>query len=197
MIEGIVLAAGQSSRAGFFKPAHLHQGQPLLLHAVDSLAPWCDRVVVVSGHRHQEVREMLEPRREVRLTLNRDHEQGMFSSVRAGMGVLSRSVRGVFVMPVDCPWLEPPVATALIDTFNLHDRIRAVVPEHEGCGGHPVLLPAACREMVARAAADTTLRDIVRRFDPVRVPVEQASVLCDLDTPDDFQALTQAKGNGP
>lgn len=195
MLEGIILAAGQSSRAGFFKPAHLHQGQPLLLHAVDSLAPWCDRVIVVAGHRHREVRDLLKPRRWVRLTLNRDYEQGMFSSVRAGMRVLTRGVRGVFVMPVDCPWLEAPVATALIDTFNLHDRTRAVVPEHQGRGGHPVLLPAACRETVARAAADTTLRDIVRGFDPVRVPVQQASVLRDLDTPDDFQALAQTNGD--
>jgi len=194
VLEGIILAAGQSTRAGVFKPAHLHDGQPLLLHAVDSLAPWCERVIVVSGHRHREVRAMLKPRRWVHLTLNRDHEQGMFSSVRAGVSVLSRSVRGFFVLPVDCPWVNASVASALVDAFNHHDRRRIIVPEHDGRGGHPVLLPAAFRDPIARAPQDTTLRDVMRDHDPIRLPVDDPSVLRDLDTPDDLQTLNPTDG---
>jgi len=189
MIDGIVLAAGQSSRAGVFKPAHEHDGQPLLVHAVDSLAPWCERVVVVAGCRHREVTAILAQRPWARLALNPAWEDGMFSSVQAGLTVVSRRLRGLFVLPVDCPFLSQSTATALIDAFWAHDARQVMVPEYQGRGGHPVLLPESLRETIARAPGTTTLRDVIHAAEPVRVAVDDPSVLLDLDTPNDLQAL--------
>ena len=47
MILGCVLAGGQSTRFGSDKALAELDGRPLIAHAVDALAGWCERVVVV------------------------------------------------------------------------------------------------------------------------------------------------------
>jgi len=47
MILGVVLAGGQARRFGSDKALAELGGQTLLAHAVDTLAGWCDHVVVV------------------------------------------------------------------------------------------------------------------------------------------------------
>ena len=191
MIEGLVLAAGRSRRAGVFKPAHIHEGRPLLLHAIASLAPWCKRVLVVAGHRHLEIAAMLANEPALTLVVNANHDRGMFSSVRAGAANLSPGVRGFFVLPADCPLVHPAVPDALLQAFADNTDAQAIVPEHRGRGGHPVLLPAAARQAIDDATATATLRDVIRTLQPVRLPVEHPSVLMDIDTRADVRALAE------
>jgi len=263
-IEGIVLAAGRSERAGVFKPAYRHEGRALLAHAVDGLVDWCARVIVVGGHRHLELAEVLveaalespfrphllsppegapeflgpaglaalsgatgnngadEPAGSgesgetsapadlaaslhpdgaapatvpnVVLVINPDHDAGMFTSVQTGARALTPGVRGILVQPVDCPLVDPDVYQALLAAFDREGGRRAAVPVHEGRGGHPVLLPGQAGESIVAAGSGTTLRDVVRAHDPVRVPVDSPSVLMDLDTPADLADLVRFTG---
>lgn len=50
MILGVVLAGGQSTRFGSDKALAMLGGRPLLTSAVDTLAQWCDVVVVAGRH---------------------------------------------------------------------------------------------------------------------------------------------------
>ncbi len=189
MFEGIVLAAGRSRRAGTFKPAHLHQGRPLLLHAVDSLEPWCRRVVVVAGYRHELVASLIAGLPKALLAINDTFDDGMFSSVQAGARALDAACTGFFVLPADCPLAGAQVGGELIRAFLAQGGMRAVVPEHQGRGGHPVLLPAAAARLILAARPPATLRDVIARLDPVRLPVAEPAVLMDLDAPADLAGL--------
>ncbi|MBD3220825.1 NTP transferase domain-containing protein [bacterium] len=189
--EGLVLAAGRSERAGVFKPAHRHRDRPLVVHAVDRLGEWCARVVVVAGHRHDEVSGLVAGRGRVHVAVNHAFDEGMFSSVRTGAAALSTRVEGFFALPVDCPLVAREVFATLIETFDRAGGQRAVVPVHGDRGGHPVLLPGAARAAILAAGPDTILRTIVRAHDAVRVPVASDSVLLDLDTPGDIARLAR------
>ena len=191
MIEGVILAAGRSRRAGLFKPAHLHRGQPLLRHAVDGLAPWCERVIVVAGHRRDEIAAMTAELPKTEVLLNPDPDAPMFSSIRIAAAALDPTGTGFFVLPADCPLVTAATCESLLDAFTIHDAKRPTIPEHAGRGGHPVLLPTTARTAILNAPPDTTLRDIIRALDPMRVPVTDPSVLMDLDTPADFAALAK------
>jgi molybdenum cofactor cytidylyltransferase len=192
MFDGLILAAGRSQRAGVFKPGHRWRGKPLLRHAVDVLAPWCDRIVIVSGHGHDEAAALTAGLRDVALVRNPDPDRGMFSSVQVGAAAVSPDARGFFVLPVDCPVLEAGVARALIDAFAAGDGSRCVVPEYRGRGGHPALLPAAARQAILEASFTGTLRDIIGALGAARVAVASSSVLTDLDTADDLARLDTA-----
>lgn len=187
-----MLAAGRSHRAGTFKPGHLHRGRPLLLHATGSLEPWCRRVVVVAGHEQERVAGLVTGRPHLALAVNPAPDDGMFSSVRAGVRRVEQGCTGFFVLPADCPLVGTAVPGAMIRAFLAEGGRRAVVPEHRGHGGHPVLLPGAARALILAAAPPATLRTVVARLDPLRLPTDEAAVLMDLDTPDDLASLQEA-----
>ncbi len=191
MIEGVILAAGRSRRASVFKPAHVHRGRPLLQHAVDRMLPWCERVLVVAGHRLGEVAALVAGVPRVELLINPDPDSAMFASVRIAASALSAGADGFFVLPADCPLVDAEVYDSLLDTFVAHDMARPVIPEHAGRGGHPVLLPAAARIAILDAFPQVTLRDVLQDLHAMRLPVTDPAVLMDLDTPDDLAALAQ------
>ena len=62
-----------------------------------------------------------------------------------------------------------------------------------GRGGHPVLLPTAARAGILAAPPGLNLRGITAACQPLRVAVEHASVLADLDTAADLAEL-RARG---
>ncbi len=188
-LAAVILAAGRSRRAGVFKPAHRVGGRPLLQHALAGLAPWCTEMVVVAGHRHALVADLVAGTPAVRVAINPDPDRGMFSSVQTGAAALGAGPAGVFVLPVDCPLVSAPTHRTLRDAFLAHHARRPVIPTHGGRGGHPVLLPAAVLAASLAAPAGTTLRDLLRRHDPVRLPVDDPAVRMDLDTPDDLARL--------
>ena len=186
---GIILAAGQSRRAGVFKPAFIHRGKPLLAHAVDGMLPWCERVTVVAGHRHEEAADLVADRERVDVVVNPDPDRGMFSSVQLGVHTVGRGGEGFFVLPADCPLVDKMVYEGMIAAFRGHGGDRAIIPVHGGRGGHPVLLPAAVGDIVLAASPSANLREVLRQVLTERLEVEHSSVLMDLDTPDDLRNL--------
>lgn len=188
-LDAVVLAAGLSRRAGTFKPAVEVAGRPLLGHAIAGLLPWCRQVVVVTGHEQGLVQGLVAGIAGA-VTVHNPHYAGdMFLSVQAGAGALAADPAGFFVLPVDCPFVEPAVYRALVEAFAGAGGTRAVVPEHAGRGGHPVLLPGAARTAILGAATGTTLRTVIAACRPLRLSVDSPSVLTDLDTPDDLAGL--------
>jgi len=193
-LAAIVLAAGRSRRAGVFKPAVEIGGRPLLRHAVDGLLPFCRPVVVVTGHERTRTEALVAGLDDVVTVFNPRYEEDMFLSVQAGARALPADGTGFCVLPVDCPFVEADVMRALVDAFAAAGSTCAVIPEHEGRGGHPVLLPMTARAAILAAPAGATLRTIVTGLAPVRVPVASASVLADLDTPADLEAARERHG---
>lgn len=189
VLDAVVPAAGRSSRAGVLKPAVIVRGRPLLAHAAGALQPWCRRIVVVTGWQAAEVAALAAGLPGVDVVENRAFAEGMFSSVRAGIAALGDGAAGFFVLPADCPFVEPEVFTTLAAAFARAGGGRAVVPTCAGRGGHPLLLPDAARAAAAAAPADATLRDLAAGFAPLRLPVDSASVLVDLDTPADLDGV--------
>ncbi len=194
-LAGVVLAAGASRRAGVFKPAFEHEGKSLLLHAIDGLGPWCETVVVVGGERVDEVAALAARRAGTVTVANARPEDGMFSSVRVGAGVLAEGLDGFFVLPADCPLVAGETYAALTAAFVAREGTQVMVPEFGGRGGHPVLLPASALGVVLAAPVTMTLREVLRDLHALRVPVDDDAVLMDLDTADDLRALS-AKGAG-
>lgn len=187
--DAVVLAAGLSRRAGVFKPAVVVAGRALLRHAVDGLRPVCRRIVVVTGHEHAAAAALVAGLPGVAVVHNPRYAEDMFLSVQAGAAALAADGRPFFVLPADCPFVPPAVPRALLEAFAAAAGARAVVPEHAGRGGHPVLLPAAARALILAAGPGTTLRHVVAGCDPLRLPVDAPAVLADLDTPADLADL--------
>mgnify|MGYP002355373590 FL=1 len=59
MVEGIVLAAGLSSRAKTFKMALPFRGKTIIENCVENMMQYCNKVYVIGGHKIQIIQRIL------------------------------------------------------------------------------------------------------------------------------------------
>ncbi|HEX6837180.1 MAG TPA: nucleotidyltransferase family protein [Polyangia bacterium] len=185
----MVLAAGASTRMG--EPKALLR-TPDGRRYVDAIAETaraggCDEIVVVAGPPHgQAIRAALPPA--ATAAWNAEPARGMLSSVQAGIAALPAGVAAVLIWPVDIPFVEVGTARSLVE----HDGT-IVVPVHNGRGGHPLRVARVHFAEIMTLDPARGLRALVdgHAAEVVRLPVADAGVLVDVDTPDDY-ARTRA-----
>lgn len=201
---GVILAAGESSRMGTDKallpwpPAvagRSSQGQTFLSAAIRLLIVPTDLVIVVAGKNEPSLAPIVYAEGAF-LVQNPEPELGQFSSLRVGLHeVLNRGRDGAIVTLVDRPPVSPATLEKLMAAFAVAPVSKwAVVPEHGGKHGHPILLGREMIEAFLRAPASATAREIEHQNQPHidYVPVDDPLVAVNVNTPEDYAAL--AKG---
>lgn len=120
----------------------------------------------------------------------------MFDSVVLGLnGILASGKAlgfGVFVLPVDVPSPGAAVYEALIGAGE------AAAPMHGDRKGHPLLMPWSfirSHVLAASRSADEASRRLDRLVRPRLVPVDDRSVITNLNTPEDVQAWVAGDGS--
>lgn len=200
---GVVLAAGESTRMGADKallpwppvasgePA---SGQTFLSAAIGSLSLYTEMVIVVAGKNELNIAPVVYANGAF-LIRNPEPERGQFSSLQVGLQeVLSRGRDAAMVTLVDRPPVRPATIERLRDAFIATLMgIWAVVPEYRGQHGHPFLVGRELIEVFLKAPATASARDIEHRHQShlQYVPVDDALVAANVDTPQDYAALQQ------
>lgn len=183
----VILAAGSGERIG--QPKYrLPAGGGTFLDRVVGLArvAGCEPVVcVVAPDEAARVRAQFDA--SVRVVQNPDPSRGMVSSLREAIGHLA-GTPGVFVFPVDHPYIAPATVQLLMECAQ--GQLDAVVkPEYLGRGGHPVYVPAGLFGQIREAGIDASLRTIIAAsgMRTVRVLVSDDGVIHNVNTPDDLR----------
>lgn len=191
-IGAVVLAAGRSSRMG--SPNKLLcelEGAPLITHMIDALlATEVRPIVVVTGHEELAVRQALDGK-PVLFVHNPDFAQGMSTSLRAGLAALGTEVDAALICLGDMPRVRPAHIESLLGAFDPDDGRAIVVPTYRGQRGNPVLWAASFFPELQRLSGDTGARALLEQHAErvCRVPMEDAGVAIDVDTPSDLAAL--------
>ena len=203
VVDAILLAAGQSTRMG--GPNKLLEpigGQPMIRRVAETVrSAGIRRLVVVTGHQAGRVRDALSGL-DCAFADNPDFPSGMGSSVAAG-------ARAVFDAPYppdaavvclgDMPDIAPAMLDALIANFDPEAGRAIVAAASGGQRGHPVLWDRRFADDLASLAGDTGGRDILQEHaeQVVTVELDDDAVLCDLDTPEAFDAYRERSGDDP
>ncbi|MEV0091258.1 nucleotidyltransferase family protein [Streptomyces sp. NPDC050738] len=181
-VAGLLLAAGGGRRLGGRPKALLeHRGRPLVEHAVEVLREGgCEVVHVVLGAAAAEVRERAELPGCV-LVENPEWEEGMGSSLRAGLGSLASSgLGGALVSLVDQPGIGARAVARVLDAYRSPTSLAAAA--YDGKRGHPVLFGAGHWEPIAESAVgDRGARDYLRAHREAITLVECGDVAEDYD----------------
>lgn len=184
-MEALILAAGESKRAGTCKMAVPLKGKPLLQCNIESFIPFCQRIIVVSGAWEEQVKDLLEPYPLVELVHNRHYRQGMFRSIQCGAALCWEDF---FLCPGDYPAIKPATLEALSSSTG---DIR--VPVFQGKKGHPLYLKKVIKKLLLKEDSRYNLRDFTRSRGMTEVSVEDSGILEDLDTPGDFLKFNGTK----
>jgi molybdenum cofactor cytidylyltransferase len=190
-IAAVLLAAGRSRRMGAFKPLLPFGGVCVAEACVRALREGgADEVIVVVGHRGDEVRASLARLPFVRFAVNEEAESEMGVSLARGVEALAEGAGTLLVALVDQPAVPPAEIRKLVEERR-RTGARLVVPEWRGRGGHPVLIDLAFRDELLGLPPDKGLRALfnAHRAEVLRVSAASPYVARDMDTWDDYVAL--------
>lgn len=183
-----MLAAGESRRMGRPKPLLPFAGWTVLEEVLDKLrqAP-LDGIIVVLGHRHEDMRPLVRGRN-VRTVVNERHAEGMLSSVKAGMLRASGESKAFLLALVDQPFVRVDTIRLLLDAYWRGDKGIAL-PRHKGETGHPVVVDLKYRDEILRLTGPRGLAELMDNHpeDIVMVDVDDEGVLRDMDEMADYQ----------
>jgi molybdenum cofactor cytidylyltransferase len=185
-LQMVLLAAGSSTRFGSPKLLADVHGRPMLAAAVDTLLALGhrDSIVVVLGAHAVELEPLLREAA-VRSVFNADFEQGMSSSIRAGLSALRPDCRGVLVVLADQVAVTSDDLRRLVARWQEQpDRI--AVARYDHVAGVPAIFPAALFDELAALEGDRGARELLKRFAGQVVPVHMPSAAVDVDTPADL-----------
>ena len=177
---------------GAFKPL-LPFGERTVVEACvgNLLEGGVEEIVVVVGHRADEVRARLE-HLPIRFAVNAEAESEMGVSIARGVEQVSPQAEAVFIALVDQPAIPPEVVRFLI-AERKRTGARLIVPEYEGRGGHPVLIDLSFRRELMNLDSQRGLRALfeAHREEILRAGVASAYIARDMDRWDDYRELYQ------
>lgn len=187
----LVLSGGKSSRLG--KPKQLLEinGMPLIRHIVQvaeesDLGP----VLIVTGAHQEQISPILNDQI---LIENKDWEEGMASSIRAGVQYVKENhsdMDGLFILVTDQPYLHKTILQALYKEQQ-KENVLAVASRYNNQYGTPVLFHKDLWTALLSLTGDVGARKILRTIEDQisSVPFEEG--IFDLDTMEDYESFKQ------
>jgi molybdenum cofactor cytidylyltransferase len=202
----VILAAGESTRMGSDKallpwpPAgggRAASSQTFLSAAIQSLSPFNDSVIVVVGKNEANLAPLVYSTG-ASLIQNPVPDRGQFSSLQVGLHeVLNHGRDAAMITLVDRPPVSASTLGALLASFQtaLSNEKWAVVPEHGGRHGHPILAGREMIEAFLRAPDSSTAREIMHNnLQHIEyVSIDDPMITMNVDTPQDYAALVELR----
>jgi len=190
MIAAIVLAAGQAVRFGRCKQLIRLGDKMLLEHVLANVnASTVNDTIVVLGAHAEEIRRRVKFADE-RIVLNPDYAEGMSTSIHAGLRALEPATDAAMIVLADQPFVTPQTLNLLVDVYR-DRKSAAVIPTYRGKRGHPVIVDKSLFAEMLALRGDAGFRTIFAKHpdDVVTVAVEDAGIVTDIDTREDFDDL--------
>jgi molybdenum cofactor cytidylyltransferase len=201
-LTGVVLAAGASTRMGRLKQLLPVGNRCLLQWVVDAaLASSLDEVVVVLGHRAEEVRGAIALPEDgrARAIVAPDFARGQSTSLQRGLRAADARSQALAVLLGDQPGVSGGLIDRVAEAFLSAGALlaRPVYPDAGGAPGHPVFLARRIWPRIEALSGDQGARGLfaARPDWLLEVPVPGDPPL-DVDTWEDYQRCVTGYGSG-
>ena len=187
-VDGIIPAAGRSSRMGASKPSLDAAGASFIERAVAALLDGGCRDVVAVLSPDDATAATAAARAGARVLMNTAADSEQIDSIRLGLRNLLPGALGAVVLPVDHPLATSATVRALIDAWS-GSGAPVARASYRGTAGHPTLFSATVFDELLRGELPEGARSIVAAHagDLLDVAVDDAGVVTDLDTPEDYR----------
>jgi len=208
-LNGLIISAGYSSRMNHLKPLMDYQGMPFMLNIILKIHPVCEDIIVVTGHRSEEVRQEIDHllsgklklkrlnaaaflpadwnkiRNKIKYVFNPDYKYGMFTSLQTGLRGATQSEWTLYHF-VDQPQIPPPFYAEFI--HQIDNSFDLIQPRFEEKRAHPILFNQKVKQLILDTAGDQNLKSVLQN-NSLRKKYWDCSyseVLIDFDTPADL-----------
>ena len=189
-LAAVILAAGGSTRLGQPKQLVKYRGKALILRTVHlARLSVGGPVIVVLGDQQQRMRSLLR-RHDRRLTIvnNADWQQGLATSLQAGLKRVPRTTNAALILLVDQAKLGASDISRLISGWCKRPG-KPAAAAYLGTAGAPAVIPRSRFGEVFLLDGDAGARSLLHRLSEVSL-VDMPAAGFDVDTPADAAALT-------
>lgn len=183
----VIVAAGMSSRMGDFKPLLELGGLSFVKRTITNFKQaGVSPIVLVCGYRAQELERHVAGEGVLCVRNSEYADTEMIDSAKIGLEYVAGRCDRTFFSPVDVP---------LVQTSTVQQMMMAaamvVRPVHAGSCGHPVLMDGVVIDELLSFPEVSDLGSFLRRLcdRTCFLPVADAGVLLDADTPADYEEL--------
>ena len=192
-VGAVILAGGLSRRMGTSKPLLPWGKRTVIQHIVHTLQPFhLSETVVVTGYKAAEVETTLK-HSSVKTVFNPIYVKGeMLSSLQAGLRALDDSISAALVVMGDQPQMSPRVVNRILraGAYNIGT---IVAPFYLQQRGHPILIPRQFWPSILNLTSGAP-RDAINQHPITHVPIDDDSILRDIDTPEQYQQEKRLAG---
>lgn len=192
--RAIILAAGSSRRMQTQKLLLPYGGSTIIETVIGNVQrSKADSTLVVLGADREQILKVIGDQ-PVDRCYNKDHAQGMLSSVVCGLRALPEDTRAAIICLGDQPDISAEIINRLIDAFHASPG-GIIIPLHKNRRGHPLLVDMKYREEIEKLDPEKGLRSLMQRFpdDVLEIEVQDRGILMDIDTPGDYVEATKPK----
>lgn len=184
MIAAVILAGGESRRMGLPKLALELEGRTLLAHAVDTALQVTPYVVVVVGA-YAELYTPLARAAGAEVVVNPDWDEGLASSLRAGIKSVPEEADAALILLGDQPLVTVEHFEKMLEVYR-SSASTLVFSSYSGVRGAPTLLDRSLFGAVQTLRGNTGARTLQDRARVAEVKLREAF---DVDTPEDAARL--------
>jgi molybdenum cofactor cytidylyltransferase len=191
MISAILLAAGESNRMGQPKQLLPFGQSTIVERTIDNLLNSAvSETIVVLGYRDEEIRKTIAGK-PVKLVINPDYQQGMSTSIIAGLKQVDKRARAVLIALSDQPFVDSQTINSLVEAFIANKR-GIIIPVYQGRRGNPVIFAIKYKGELLNLKGDVGGREIITLHpdDVLEVAVNCEGVLLDIDTMENYTPIT-------
>ena len=185
MLEGIILAAGNSRRFGSDKLLHcIDNDLPMIIQAARKLSSSVDHLTVVVNEKNHEL-----------ISLLQDHGYSILVSPNCAQGMghsLSDAISKTLhadswlVALGDMPYISQETIRLVVDRH--HETKAICAPYYNGKRGHPVIIPASYAKELCELSGDRGARRLLQDNEDLitRIDVSDPHILIDIDYREDL-----------
>lgn len=190
---GIILAAGLSSRMGFYKPLANLNGKPMICRTIDSmLNGGVEQVIVVTGFNREILCQTLSQYygNKIKIAYNENYSNGkMFDSVLAGIKEV-KDVDAFYILLADMPAVDPETFRQLRQAM-IRTKKMLIHPVVDGCKRHPPLISSKMISKILRYSGEGGMRGFWKQESAQQymVTVDDPGCTMDTDTPEDLEKM--------
>lgn len=178
-VDGVILAAGYSSRANAFKMELKIDEKAILQRCIESLYDECNKIIVVSGYKHEKIKKLVKNYFNVEVVYNEDFHKGMFSSVKKG--IKNVTAERFLITPGDYPLISKEVVKKILKEKN-----EIVIPSFNKKGGHPLLLKSNLIREILIEPEDSNLKIYLSKKQCSYLNIDDEGIVLDVDTMEDY-----------
>ena len=188
-MQNILLAAGMATRSDGEKLFYPWKTESVVAHAVRSSLEAGLFTIVVTGHRADEVNELILPfiGKNLLVVHNPDYASGQGSSTQVGALALKED-RPFFISLADMPLIEAHHYRTLAERFSGG----VLRPRYQGKAGHPVLLDPSYIQLIQAQRIPFTMRALLSGYPIDYLDTEEEAFIRDVDSASSYQDLIES-----